>query len=494
MTQISARRAMTTIRVAATQALRIVFVVAALPLLAGCLTVEPQPLWTFDLPSAYRAAPKGAAAQAAPPRPGWWRGFRTPELTRLMEDAAADNFDIAVAVARIVQADAQAQVAGAPLLPAVDLDASASRSQSSLATGTGNTVGGSRQRQLFSASLTASYEIDFWGKNRATLAAAQETAVAARFNRDVVRLSTLASVANAYFQVLAAQDRLRIARENVASASRILGVIRERLNVGTVSDLDIAQQESLLATQRAAIPQLEQTRQQTITVLAVLIGRPPEFVDIRGGSMARVAIPRVTPGLPSELLIQRPDIQMAEANLASASANVYAARAAFFPSIQLTAEGGYQSAALKTLFTPQAAFYNVAAGLTQPIFDGFRLQGQLKLQRGLEHELLETYRKSVVSAFADVESALIAVRQTAERERLLREAVASSRRAFDLSETRLREGTIDLVTLLNAQQTLFQNQDALSQARLLRLQAIVSLYQALGGGWEPYIESRRHAR
>src|SRR5690606_4708749 len=125
--------------------------------------------------------------------------------------------------------------------------------------------------------------------------------------------------------------------------------------------------------------------------------------------------------------------------------------------------------------------------------DGYRLQGQLKLQRGLEHELLETYRKSVVSAFSDVENALIAVRQTAERERLLRNAVASSRRAFDLSETRLREGTIDLVTLLNAQQTLFQNQDALSQARLLRLQAIVSLYQALGGGWEPQIESRRHA-
>jgi NodT family efflux transporter outer membrane factor (OMF) lipoprotein len=270
-------------------------------------------------------------------------------------------------------------------------------------------------------------------------------------------------------------------------------VIRQRLDVGTVSDLDIAQQESLLATQRAAIPQLEQTLRQTINVLAVLVGRPPEFVNIAGGSMNRIAIPRVTPGLPSELLIQRPDIQMAEAHLASASANVYAARAAFFPSIQLTAEGGYQSAALKTLFTPQAAFYNAAVSLTQPVFDGFRLQGQLKLQRGLEEETLQTYRKSVISAFSDVENALIAIRETAERERLLRDAVASSRRAFDLSERRLREGTIDLVTLLTAQQTLFQNQDALSQARLLRLQAIVSLYQALGGGWEPRIELG-HAR
>jgi NodT family efflux transporter outer membrane factor (OMF) lipoprotein len=472
--------------------MRAVLLTAALPLLAGCLAAETRPLWNFDLPQAYREAPKGKAAHGAPPKVEWWRDFRSAELTRLMEDAGVGNLDIAVAVARIIQADAQAQIAGAPLLPQVDAHASATRSQSSLATGNGN-VSGSRQHRLFSASLTASYEIDFWGKNRALLTAAAENAVAARYNRDVVALSTFAAVANAYFQVLAAQDRLRIARENVASASRILGVIRQRLDVGTVSDLDIAQQESLLATQRAAIPQLEQTLRQTINVLAVLVGRPPEFVNIAGGSMNRIAIPRVTPGLPSELLIQRPDIQMAEAHLASASANVYAARAAFFPSIQLTAEGGYQSAALKTLFTPQAAFYNAAVSLTQPVFDGFRLQGQLKLQRGLEEETLQTYRKSVISAFSDVENALIAIRETAERERLLRDAVASSRRAFDLSERRLREGTIDLVTLLTAQQTLFQNQDALSQARLLRLQAIVSLYQALGGGWEPRIELG-HAR
>jgi outer membrane protein TolC len=162
---------------------------------------------------------------------------------------------------------------------------------------------------------------------------------------------------------------------------------------------------------------------------------------------------------------------------------VESARAAFFPNIALTGQGGYQSNTLKLLFKPEAAFYNVAAGLTQPIFDGGRLLGDLDFQRGRQEELLQLYRKAVVSAFADVENALVAVQQSARRERLQRDVVSSSRRAFEISETRLREGTIDLVTSLNAQQTLFQAEDSLAQARLAHFQAIVSLYQALGGSW-----------
>jgi NodT family efflux transporter outer membrane factor (OMF) lipoprotein len=212
---------------------------------------------------------------------------------------------------------------------------------------------------------------------------------------------------------------------------------------------------------------------------------PPERVTIRGGTLRSIAIPRVTPGLPSELLTQRPDIREAEAQLAAANANVANARAQLLPSIQLTGQGGYQSAVLKTLFEPQSAFYNIAASATQPIFEGGQLLGNIDLQKGRQDELLQLYRKAVVSAFGDVENALDAVRQTALRERLQREVVTSSRRAFDISEQRLREGTVDLVTVLNTQQTLYQAQDALAQAQLARLQAILSLYQALGGGWLP---------
>jgi outer membrane protein, multidrug efflux system len=456
-------------------------VIALLPALAACVLNGKRPDPAIDVPDSYRQA--RGAPHAALPALDWWREFRSPELTVLMEDAQLANFDIGAAVARILQADAQARIAGAPLLPLVTGSGSASRSQASIATGTGAGGGGNRRRTLYNVALDASYEIDFWGKNRETLVAAQQLAVASRFDRDVVALSTLAAVANAYFQVIAAQDRLRIARNNVNSATRILGLIQQREDVGTASGLDLAQQQSLVATQRAAVPLLAQTLQQNRFTLALLVGRPPERVNVRGGGMARIAIPRVTPGLPSELLVQRPDIREAEAQLESANASVQAARAALLPSVTLTGTAGFQSALLATLFSPAAAYYTIAAGVTQPIFDGFRLKGQLEFQKGRLEELLQLYRKAVISAFTDVDNALVAVQQSAERERLQRQVVVASRRAFDFSETRLREGTIDLVTVLTTQQTLFQAEDLLAQARLARLQAIVSLYQALGGGW-----------
>ena len=459
--------------------------------LAGCFIPNENVPAAIDIPPAYRDGPRNP--DAAVPSVQWWRGFRSKELSDLIEESLTSNFDIAAAVARIVQADAQSRIAGAPLLPIVDGNANASRSLASnnssrATTGPGIAVTNNRQGRtysnLFSASLTASYEIDFWGKNRAAQRAAEETAVASRFDREVVALTTVVSVATSYFQVLAAQDQLRVQRDNLAAASRILNLINQRFNVGTASQLDVAQQESLVGTVRAAIPLLEESLRQNATTLAVLIGRTPEAVIVYGGSMKRLRIPPVTPGLPSDLIGQRPDIREAEAQLASASASVYSARAAFFPSIQLTGEGGYQSAILKTLLRPESTFFNVAAGLTQPILDGGLLMGQLDLQLGRQDELLQLYRKAIVNGFADVDRALIAVQQTAVRERLQRAVVDSSQRAFDISETRLREGTIDLVTLLSTQQTLFQAQLNLTLAQLDRLNAVVSLFQALGGGWQ----------
>ena len=452
--------------------------------LGGCLLSTDKPDPGLDIPQAYDRGPKNPVlAEAALPPLDWWRAFRSKELSEVIEEARAANLDIAAAVAQIVQADAQSRIAGAPLLPGVTLNGSATHARSSQSTA-GGSSGGSEFNNL-SGSLTASYEIDFWGKNRSALRAAEESAVASRYNREVVSLTTIVSVANTYFQVLAAQDRLRIARENVASATRILNLIKQQFSAGTASDLNVAQQESLVNTQRAAIPPLVQTLRQSEAALALLIARPPERVVIRGGSMRGIAIPRITPGLPSELLAQRPDIRQAEAQLAAANANVQNARAQFLPSITLTGEGGYQSAVLKTLLRPESAFYTLTAGLTQPIFEGGKLLGNLDLQKGIQDQLLQNYRKAVISAFTDVDKALIAVRETTIAERLQRDVVSSSRRAFNLSDQQLRAGTVNLITLLQVEQTLFQAEDALAQARLARLQAIVSLYQALGGGWLP---------
>lgn len=439
----------------------------------------------LDIPAKYGAAT--AAAQQQLPKLDWWRGFRSRELTALMEEAQTVNLDIAAASARILQADAQARIAGAALLPSLSAGDQATRSRSSGSSSSGLTNGG-REVTNFSSSLSASYEIDFWGKNRDAALAAEETATANRFDRDVVALTTLTTVANAYFQVLAAQDRIRTAERNIASARSILDAIKERFRAGTGTDLDVAQQESVLANQRAAVPPLRQTLAQNKNALATLVARPPESLSVSGGSLNRIASPRVTPGLPSDLLTQRPDIRRQEAALASATANIGNARAQFFPSIQLTGQGGYQSAALASLFTPHAAFFSLAASLAQPIFDGGAIQGNFDNVKAKQDELLQTYRKTVVSAFADVDNALVAIKQTTEKLRLQREVVSASRRAFQLSEQQLRAGTADIVTVLNTQLTLFQAEDSLSQAQLARLQAIVSLYQALGGGWEPKAE------
>jgi NodT family efflux transporter outer membrane factor (OMF) lipoprotein len=448
-------------------------------MLTGCITAD-RPDLGFEIPWAYRAAPR--APSFAPPKLDWWRGFRSKELTELIELAHAGNFDIEVAVARIIQADAASKIAGAPLLPEIDLRANVTRTRSSQA---GSSGGGQSERVNYQAALNASYELDFWGKNRATSQAAQELAIAARFDRDVVAISTVVSVGTAYFLVLGAQERLRIARQNVSAAERVLTLIKQRFDAGTASQLDVAQQETLLGVQRVNIPQLDLVLRQNMATLGALVGRPPALVKIRGGSIYSLGIPTVTAGLPAELLIQRPDIRAAEARLVGAEASVVAARAAFFPSITLTGQYGIASTALKNLFTPQAIFYQIAANLTQPIFDGFRLEGELEAAKGRQLELLGTYRKTIVFAFADVERALIAVADTAEQERLQRQVVASSQLAFNIAEQRLREGTVDLTTVLVAQQALFNAQDNLVDVRLLRLQATLTLFQALGGSWLP---------
>ena len=476
--------------------------------LSGCLDLV-KPDLAIDIPDAYRA-PHGPAEAATPPL-DWWRGFRSGELTALMQEALNANFDIAVAISQITQADAQVRIAGAPLLPTLGFNGGETVSNFSgggggggaAATGavtqTGNSLSGQSLRQSgggggsgaggftrqFTGAFSASYVIDFWGKNRATLNAAVETAVGQRYNREVVEITTLASVANTYFDVLAARDRLRIANKNLKAAQTILNTIRDQFKAGTVSDLNVAQQEALVEMVRASIPPLVEMLGQNTAALAVLLGKAPEHFSTRGPGMDSVVIPRVTPGLPSDLLNRRPDIRMAEEQLKSAGYSVEAARAAFFPNIGLTSQFGLQSAALASLFGPGAWFYTAGASLTQPIFDGGVLLGTFEQQQALQAQFLQQYRKAILSGFSNVEQMLIALEQTTEQELIQDRVVKASQRAFDLSKQQLEQGTVNMVTLLQVEQTLFTAEDQLAQDRLLRLQAAVGLFQALGGGWPP---------
>jgi NodT family efflux transporter outer membrane factor (OMF) lipoprotein len=456
----------------------------------GCVLTRDIPDPALDVPGGYKYG--GPRAEDAPPTLDWWRGFNSAEMTTLMEEAQRVNLDIAAAVARMLQADALARQAGAALLPAFQGNGSQSYSRTSGSSASGLTNGG-RETTNYSASLSASYTLDFWGANRDALQAAEETATADRFDRDVTALSTLTAVATAYFNVLASQDRLRTAQNNIVSAQRILSAVQDRRKAGTGTDLDVAQQESVLANQKALVPPLKQTLDQNVNALAVLVSRPTESIHITGGSLSSIATPRVTAGLPSEILTQRPDIRRQEAQLASATANIGNARAQFYPTIQLTGQGGYQSSALVSLFQPHAAFFQFVGSATQPIFQGGKLLGQLEQTQARQDELLQTYRKTIVQAFADVNNALFSIKQTTIKLRLQREVVTASRRAFQLAEQQLKAGTADIVTVLNTQLTLFQAEDSLWQAQLARLLAYVSLYQALGGGWEPRIERPANA-
>jgi len=463
-------------------------VLALSPGLSGCILGSERPELNLDVPATYREA-SHRAPDAALPAVDWWHGFRSSELTTLMEAAQIYNLDIAAAIAQIVQADAQVGISGAPLLPSLTGTATAERirtaASSDGAGGAGGGFGGPTTFSQYNLGLTASYMVDFWGKNRALLYAAEENASVARYNREVVTLTAIVTVANTYFQILAAQDQLRVARRNLAAAERILALIKKQFAGGTASQLDLSQQEALVATQRASIPPLQVIQQQNIASLAVLVARAPVNFNVTGGSTAQIAVPRVSPGMPSELLYQRPDIRQAEAQLAASNFSVESARAAFFPQIQLTAQTGVQSAALASLFGPGAWFYTLSAGLTQPLFDGFLLESELKQAKGVQLQNLQAYRKAVLSAFADVEKALVALAKFTLQERLQTEAVIASRKAFDVSETQFRGGTVNLLTVLQTEQTLFTAENTLVQVRLSKLLAASSLFQALGGGWTP---------
>lgn len=446
--------------------------VALLLALPGCALWRDFTLPETPAPEQWKTE---AGKDASWPDAEWWKQFKSPQLAAQEEQANNANFDLQAAIARVRQADAQATINGAPLLPSITAGGDAGRSRS---------AGTRRVANAYEATLNASYELDFWGRNWATYQSAKALAEASRFDRETVRLTTLASVATTYFDILGTKQRLAVAQENVANADQLLTTIRKRYKAGIATALDLAQQENIVATQRAAMPPLEQHLQQAMDAQGLLLGALPESVTLPQENLQDIMIPPVISGLPSELLQRRPDVQSAEAQLAAAHADIIAARAQFFPNISLTGAGGYQSAAFAGLFRPDSILWSAAASATQPIFEGGLLRGQLELQKARYDELLQNYRKSVAAAFTDVEDALVAVKQTASGEEAQQLAVTTAREAYKLTQQQMTGGIIDITTVLNTQRTLFSAEDALVQSKLLHLQAMVSLYRALGGGWK----------
>jgi len=283
---------------------------------------------------------------------------------------------------------------------------------------------------------------------------------------------------------LSLRGRLGVARENLGIAERVFAVVDSRVTNGAASALDRARQQAAVLTQRAAIPPLELQERQTLFALAILLGRAPEGFDTAGTSVAGLNVPPVAPGLPAQLLLRRPDLASAEAQLAAANANVAAARAALLPGIGLSGSAGLASDALLNVLHAPTASIGLGASLLLPIFDGGRLRAQVDVAASRERELVENYRKAVLAALVDVEISLAAGGRSAVQEQLQEAIVQQLRQALRLAEIRYREGADDLLTALDAQRTLFQGEDQLAQVRLARLQASLGLFKALGGAWK----------
>ena len=441
--------------------------------LAGCSTTSPMLKPSVTAAGAWNeAAPANGAAVSA----DWWSTFGSAELKQLVSEALAGSPDLAIATERVRQAEAQVRVAGASLFPTIDLGlGTSSRSASDNR--------GSTTTNATSATLSASYELDLWGKNRAGVRSAQSSLQATAYDRDAARLTLISGVATSYFETLSLRGRLAVGRENLAIAERVRDLVAARVRNGANSALDLARQEATVLTQRAALLPLEQQERQTLAALAVLIGRVPEGFDVKATGLADLSVPAINPGLPAELLVRRPDLASAEAQLAASNADLAAARAALLPSIQLTGSAGTASAALLSFASGGTSTIGIALALLQPIFDGGRLRGQKSIAESRERELVEAYRKTILAAFKDVEDALVAASRQSQQETLQQQVQAQAREALRLAEIRYREGVDDLLTVLDAQRTLFNAQDQLAQLRLNRLGAAVSLYKALGGGW-----------
>lgn len=447
--------------------------------LGACSLIPDFEPPAVETPQSWMSA--GAEAEtrpAEPPPADWWRAFGNEELARLVERAQANSPDLAAAAARVAQASATRRAAASTLLPSVGGSASGSRSGQDL-----DTFGTGADRVSWRGVIDASYEIDFWGRNRAGAIAAEASELASVFDRETVLLTLSSEVAAVWLQYLALEDRIDVAQASLDNARTVLELIETQVNLGAISPLELAQQRSNIAGIEATLSELRQQRARTLNALTLLLGEPPGDVAVASEGLSAVRLPTVEPGLPSALLARRPDIARAEAQLLAANADIGAARAAWFPSIGLTGQAGFGSTALASLFEPASALYTLAGSITAPIFSGGRLDAEYDRARARYDELVANYRGAVLAGFRDVEDALAGARYLAEVEAAQQEAAAQAAEAFRLAETQYRAGAVDFLTVLDAQRSLFSAEDALVRARLARLDAAVSLYRALGGGW-----------
>ena len=453
----------------------------------GCAGLKPdyqRP--AAELPPGWVAAPGQASASAGAE---WWKIFGDARLDRLVEEALAHNANLALAVARVDEARAQVGLARADQLPAVGARFDRSRTGTSQAAALPFPPGFPRDTNDYRATLNVSYELDLWGRLRNLAAAARAELLGSEAARETVRIALAADVAQAYFALRAFDQQIDTVRRSLAARGETLGLQTKRLEYGDISEFDYRQLEAEAAAARAQLPALERQRSAQENALAVLLGRSPRA--IYAGAVERTADAGAEPpalvvpsGMPSELLLRRPDIVEAEQKLIANNARIAAARAAVFPSIMLTGYLGSESATLANLFTGPAGIWQLAAGLTQPIFSGGRQKAGIAAAEARERQALAQYQQAVQNAFKDVRNALAA--QARSREQLDAESqrAAALTQALRLARLRYDNGMSSQLEVLDAERNLLAAEQNRIDALRAQRAAIADLFKALGGGWD----------
>ena len=490
--------------------------------LGGCMVGPNYRAPATPAPAQYGETAPGQSALPGGSLDGWWRAYQDPELNRLVDIALADGLDIKTAGARIAEARAQERVARSSLFPQVNADAqvqsqrfSKNAGLSSLASafgggaqsgGQGGSTGGSGGQSAsgialpgafvttYSLGFDASWELDLFGGTRRQIQGAAARTEAAVWNARDAQISLVAEVVDDYFQIRQAQAREAVARAEVARQARNLQIMGETARVGLVPEGDTIRQRAQLAQAQAAIGPIVAEGKSEMHALAVLLARTPDAM-IRELSQAGVELPTppmVPPGLPSDLLRRRPDVRAAERNLAAATADIGVAVADLYPRFSLTGLADLISTKLSNLFSSDSLQVNGTARATFPLLDFGRRKGMVAQRKAQADEAYYQYQQTVLGALKDVEDALIRIRTEQQRNAELRGGLADARRGLAAVEARYKTGLVDLTTVLGAQQSVLQDRDLLVQSDAQLRRDLVSLYKALGGGWEsmPTVDGR----
>ncbi len=463
--------------------------------LTACMTAGPdyrRP--RVDVPEQW----PGATA-TDPVSSTWWKAYNDPVLDRMVEDALTYNTDLRRAIARVDEARAALGISRADRYPGISASAGATRNRASQESATGVPPGSDPEFSNYRTTLNASYEIDFWGKYRRATEAARAELLSAQASREAVRLALITDVGRGYFNLRALDAQVAVTRRTISTRLASTALQRMRFEAGVASEFDLRQVEAQAAQAQARLPTLENTLAQQETALSLLLGRSPrdivgQPVD-RGSAIDALTVPPAVPaGLPSNMLEHRPDVSQAEQNLIAANARIGQARAAYFPTISLTAFLGGESASLSNLLNASARIWQVSAGAAQTVFDAGRTGSQVEQARARERQLLAEYASTIQHAFKDTLDALVAQRKARETYEAEQNRVSALESSYKLAQLRYDNGVSSLLDVLDVERGLLDAELNRIEAQRAQLAATADLFKALGGGWSGLPDSGKAAK